>query len=369
MKPPAAGRNTLPSRAAPSRLPGYLAASYALLTVYACLHPFAGWRDTGVPPLAFLSAPWPKYFDINDVWLNVLGYMPLGFTLAAALRGHRYRLVAWLEVLFVSSVLSFAMEFLQNYLPTRVSSNMDLATNILGGLIGGGMGFYWGGIFERNGALDRWRERHIQSGHIGEIGLILVALWWLTQLEPSATLFGIGDLRPLFDLPAPMAFSAKRFVMVEAVIVGCNTLALGLVVMRCLRASRIVISLGVVIVGLLLRALADSLFIVPADPLHWLTPGAKLGLLAGVVMLMLVVRLSRGAQHSLAALILLLGTALVNLAPENPFQMASMRLIQEGHFLNFNGLTRLTSSLWPFCALAYLTAQGALRAGRHPRHD
>ena len=43
-------------------LPRYLAFAYALLTTYACLHPFSGWRDTGVSPFAFFIAPWPRYF-------------------------------------------------------------------------------------------------------------------------------------------------------------------------------------------------------------------------------------------------------------------------------------------------------------------
>jgi hypothetical protein len=31
-----------------------------------------------------------------------------------------------------------------------------------------------------------------------------------------------------------------------------------------------------------------------------------------------------------------------------------MKVWQQGHFLNFNGLTRLVSALWPFIALGYL---------------
>ena len=47
-------------------------------------------------------------------------------------------------------------------------------------------------------------------------------------------------------------------------------------------------------------------------------------------------------------------TALVNLSPENPYLSASLSVWRQGHFLNFNGLTRIVSALWPFAALVYL---------------
>ena len=44
----------------------------------------------------------------------------------------------------------------------------------------------------------------------------------------------------------------------------------------------------------------------------------------------------------------------VNIAPENPYLAASLAVWRQGHFLNFNGLTRIVSSVWPFCALVVL---------------
>jgi len=61
------------------------------------------------------------------------------------------------------------------------------------------------------------------------------------------------------------------------------------------------------------------------------------------------------------SLTLLSQTALVNVAPDNPFIDASVRTVQEGHFLNFYGLTQFSAALWPFLALAYLSALAGLR--------
>jgi hypothetical protein len=53
----------------------------------------------------------------------------------------------------------------------------------------------------------------------------------------------------------------------------------------------------------------------------------------------------------------------VNLAPENPYLAYSLAVWRQGHFLNFNGLTRLVSTLWPFAALAYVLAVVARARG------
>jgi hypothetical protein len=45
---------------------------------------------------------------------------------------------------------------------------------------------------------------------------------------------------------------------------------------------------------------------------------------------------------------------LVNLAPPNPYFTETLKVWSQGHFLNFNGLTRLVSAAWPFAALGYL---------------
>jgi len=60
----------------------------------------------------------------------------------------------------------------------------------------------------------------------------------------------------------------------------------------------------------------------------------------------------------LAGLALMAATVLVNLAPENPYSAAALAAWRQGHFFNFNGLTRLTAALWPFVALPYLMLLG-----------
>ena len=64
--------------------------------------------------------------------------------------------------------------------------------------------------------------------------------------------------------------------------------------------------------------------------------------------------LSRRTAIALAGVLLMAATVLVNVAPENPYLANSLQVWRQGHFLNFNGLTRIVSTLWPFAALVFL---------------
>ena len=117
------------------------------------------------------------------------------------------------------------------------------------------------------------------------------------------------------------------------------------------------------------KTLAAAAFFSPGDPLHWATPGGQIGLAAGAAILTVCLLLPAGAHGMLAGMALLVGTALVNLAPENPFLPSDAALIQRGQLLNFHGLTQLTASLWPFITFAYLGLLGAARDPMRRRGD
>ena len=114
----------------------YLTSGYALLIIYASLYPLAGWRDSGVDPLAFLGAAWPRYWTGFELATNSIAYLPFGFFCTAAL-SRLAPLAAWLVASLLGGGLSLAMELLQNYLPNRLPTSLDLAFNALGPLAGG----------------------------------------------------------------------------------------------------------------------------------------------------------------------------------------------------------------------------------------
>ena len=73
-------------RARGFQLAWILALAYLLVIVYASLQPFRGWRFPPSDILRFLTAPWPRYITLDDVLINLIAYVPLGFLLASHLR-------------------------------------------------------------------------------------------------------------------------------------------------------------------------------------------------------------------------------------------------------------------------------------------
>jgi VanZ family protein len=345
----------------PVLLARYLALAWCCLVVYGSLHPFSGWHDTGVSPTAFLEGGWPRYWTAFDLAANVAVYLPLGYFLALALHGLPGRLTAPVIAVLLAGSLSLGLETLQTWLPTRVPSNVDLACNTLGGL--------FGAIFAQAtgprvlGRFAAWQHRVVAPLPHAELGLTLLGLWLLIPLSPEILLFGAGDLRQLLGLSGAMPFAAESFVMIEASVTALNALAAGLLVrILCARATLAWLAVPAVIAGaLLVRTLAAAVLVGPGGALDWLTPGAEAGLLAAAVMLAVALPLPATARAMIAALALMAGTVLVNLAPPNPYSAAALAAWRQGHFFNFNGLTRLIGILWPFLTLPFL-----LLTGRRP---
>lgn len=338
----------------PILLSRYLALAWFGLVVYASLHPFSGWRDTGVSPIAFLEGGWPRYWTIFDLVANIAVYLPLGFFLTLALSGIPGRFSALVLATLLAGGVSFGLETVQTWLPSRVPSNLDLACNSLGGLLGALWAQSVGPrVFARIAALEHQLIAPIPHA---ELGLTLLGLWLLVPLSPETLLFGAGDLRQILGLTGAVPFAAESFVMIEACITAFNAVAVCLIVrMLC---ARLLVAYLIVPLFLLLcltvATLAAAILINPADALAWLTPGVRLGLLVGTAILAGALALPATPRLMIAALALMAGTVLVNLAPPNPYSAAALATWRQGHFLNFNGLTRLVATLWPFLTLPFL---------------
>ena len=347
-----------------SPLARFLLVVYSLLVVYATLYPFAGWRGQGLSAFAFLAAPWPRYFTGFDAAVNVVGYAPYGFFCALALyprlRGRPAVLAALLSTLALSTLLEAA----QSFLPARIASNLDVLCNAAGAAAGAILGARLAPWLLDDGPLRRLRAEAFLPGARVDAGLVLVALWLLTQLNPAMLLFGAGDLRDLLETPAA-AHAPGLFVWIEAVTAGANLVAVGLLVsaITAQGAPARAFVAALILAALAVKTLAFAILMHAENVLVWLTPGALWGLAAGVAALLAAAALPRAARLALAAVLLMAATVLVNLAPPNPYLAATLKVWEQGHFLNFNGLTRLLSSAWPFAALGYLMALAARRGG------
>ena len=180
----------------PVLLARYLALAWLGLVIYGSLHPFSGWRDTGVSAFAFLEGVWPRYWTTFDLATNVAVYLPLGFLLTLALRGLPGRFTAPLLAVLLSATVSLVLETLQTWLPSRVPSNVDLACNALGSLFGGPQGWRTRpGAAQRPSAASgrgRYKRRFMLKGPAGagsqlaSLSLPGEACWMWMSSEPSA---------------------------------------------------------------------------------------------------------------------------------------------------------------------------------------
>lgn len=345
-----------------------LALVYVGLIVYASLYPFSHWRDQGVDFWWFLSAPLPKYWTGFDVLSNVLGYMPLGFLLAlSAMRSGRARFALRIAML-AASLLSFAMESLQVYLPDRVPSNLDLLLNIAGGAMGAGSAW----SLERLGLLQRWsRFRADWFVEDARGGLVLLALWPVALLFPAVVPFGLGQVLERLEAGLADALAESPFLewlplrdlelqpMLPAVEWSCVLLGvwipclLGYCIIRA-KAKRAWFLGWVLVFGVGATALSTALSFGPEHAWVWLIPSVKAALVSAMLLSVALLWVPRRASAALALLALGVDLSLINQTPMGPYFEQTLFSWEQGKFIRFNGLAQWLGWLWPFATLVYL---------------
>ena len=340
------------------RLAWILSIAYLLIVIYASVQPFHGWRMPPPEVAAFLAAPWPRYITSEDIVVNVAAYAPLGFLLSVGW-GARYGAGRGvLAATFCAAALSLALETVQVFLPSRIASNVDLLTNSIGALMGAMAAPLFAPTHILGGKLHAVRHRLFHHGMAADIGLAIVCLWPLTQFHPTSQVFGAGAVRTSFQLPAYSTYSPALALTGEATVTFFNVLGVGLMVSVLLRSDERRMLLIALVVGaaLVVKALSTAALHKAGAPLAWFTPGVTIGLLAGWTVLYAATRLPRAVQFALAAACIMIATVAINLAPDNPYQSLAPRLIAGGqsHFLNFSGIARALSDLWPFLAVTFL---------------
>ena len=339
-----------------SRLVAYLTVAYLLLVAYASLYPFADWRVPNDEATRFLFAGWPPYIIASDVVINVLAYVPLGLLLTLVCMGRLPRWTAVALGVTAAMLLSVAIEFVQAYLPARVSSNVDVLTNSIGALWGAAAAHTWGERWLLSGELHQLRERHFLAGARTDLAFALLALWLLTQLNADIWLFGNGDLHHLIPAKFAVHYSADAYLLLEAGVAALNFAGVAFLIGAIARSfAAAAISLtALILTALMLKTIASMALFIPGNPGLWLTPGSVLGLVAGVMLWLPLARRSPMGSLRAAVACFAAGVFLVNLAPQNPYLVAALQVLQRGQFLHFNSMVGLLSSWWPFLVFIYL---------------
>jgi hypothetical protein len=244
------------------------------------------------------------------------------------------------------------------FLPIRIASNVDLLANALGALVGATGARLLAPTRALGARLHAMRHRLFEEGMTADVGFVIVLLWLVTQFHPTAQLFGTGALRATLDLPAYSAHTPLLAFASEAVVVMFNLLGVGLLLSALMRGtSRPIPVIGSAVGAALAVKVFSAIALLQASmPFAWFTPGVAAGLAAGWILLFAAIRLPRPAQLAIAAACIAIATAVINLAPDNPYLSVPPRLLARGasHFLSFSGIVRALSELWPLLAMGYL---------------
>ncbi|MEO7116800.1 MAG: VanZ family protein [Caldimonas sp.] len=363
-----------------------LAWLYTALIVYASLYPSSGWRVPSAGPFDYLVLGWPRWWTSFDLIANLLGYMPLGFLLfVAGIRSGRGAAAAVAMGCLGGTLLSFSMETLQNYLPQRVASNVDLGLNAAGTALGVAVGaaLHW------RGGIDRWqrlRERWFVARSAG--GFALLVLWPIGLLFPSAVPFGLGHvasrLQPfLADLlrDTPVAAWSEGLAIVgppagESVpalspATQFSIIVLG-VIAPCLVAftiampgwRRTLLVVGGAALGAATMTLSTALNFGPAHAFAWTTEQALQGFAVGTGVGLLLSLVPRRIAAGLGLIALTALVMLVAQAPADPYFAQSLQGWEQGRFIRFHGGAQWVGWLWPYAAMTYLLSRLAAREPR-----
>lgn len=353
-----------------------LSGAYAVLVVYASLYPFSGWRDQEIPPWEFLFAGWPKYWTGFDLAANVVGYVPLGFLLALSFmrRGNvRYfaghpNLAAIAVAVLVGAALSFLLEAIQSFLPSRVASNVDFGLNVAGTLVGA----VTAAALEVGGAIAHWsrfRERWFIPEARG--ALVLLALWPFALLFPAAVPLGLGQVlerlegglaewleeTPFLEwLPVrevelqPLVPAAELLCVALGAFIPC---LLGYTILRSI-GRRAVFAGAAVALGAAVTALSAALSWGPSHAWAWLSLPVRLGLVFGLLLAMLMLAVPRRGCAAMLLLALVVHLSVLNQAPASAYFTDTLQAWEQGRFIRFHGLAQWLGWLWPYAVLVYV---------------
>jgi len=352
-----------------------LAWLYVALIAYASLYPFRDWHASGVSPLAFLVLPWPRWWTWFDLVTNLLGYLPFGAIAFGALVRSGVALRSSIVIACLAGTgLSFAMEFLQNFLPQRVASNVDLGVNALGTLLGALVG----ARVHVSGGVERWqaaRDRWFIARSAG--GLAMLLLWPIGLLFPLPVPLAQGQV--LVRLQESVAQAVEGTSIApwvegwadaelersalspggEFALIALGLLAPCMIAFSIARPGwrRIVLAFGAAALGIATTTLSTALNFNPQHLLAWSTPQALAALAFGALLACLLSALPGRAAAGVGLIVLTALVTVVAQAPSDPYFAQSLQLWEQGRFIRFHGAARWVGWLWPYAAIVYLLAR------------
>lgn len=348
---------------------------YILLIAYASLYPFTPWGSKGMPWWSFLIQAFPNYWTWFDISTNILGYIPLGFLATwAALRDSNPLMVRGSIFIGITLalLLSFAAETTQNYLPLRVASNLDLALNLAGGILGAVIAWLlarFGALHFFSYTLQRWVAPDAR------FALILVLLWPWALLYPQPVAFGLGHVQeklenwlgnqlagsPLVEWlpwhaiePQPLLHWQVALVVAIALWLPCLLAHIAIPHWK----HRLPTIVALLATGILAHALGHALARGPENAWGWLWQPVQQGMVLGAVCAVVSSFSPRWLCKLLILLLLVIQLPLLNdTAISAYYENWENHTWLPGQFIRFYGITRWLGWIWSWVLLLYVIVQ------------
>ncbi|MBU3576503.1 VanZ family protein [Polynucleobacter sp. UK-Kesae-W10] len=318
---------------------------YALLIIYVSLNPFDFDFQIGIAPWAWLEAPLPRFITLFDVSVNILAYIPFGFLVVFAAYPRWRNFVALALAICLSALIALSVETLQSWVPTRVPSLMDWWANVFGGLLGGLLAIPLGPEWLSGSAI---RRRFDQWFGLNWAICALFLLFPWSQIYPQSSWLGVGVWGHVVFGSIDWGTMVINQVAQETLITGLCWVGVALLLSVGMRAKapQWQILNGLLGVTVLLKCLFTALQFGGEFGLIWLTAGAFWGMLIATVVLRWALRLPSKTKYLLAIFCLVVATIAINVLPDNPYFILTLRHWHQGRLLHFNELMQWVSVIW-----------------------
>jgi VanZ family protein len=277
----------------------WLMLATALLILYGSLFPFqfSALEERGFK--ALLDSLRFQPTSRGDLVANLLLYMPFGLCLVLAWPAHWRRLTALVATVIVGTLLSVAVELLQVYAPSRVSSLTDVIINAIGTLAGGLIAIIY---LELGTTL---RIPGVAPGRPHPVPLGVLLLWLAFRLAPFVPTI---DWQKYKDAIKPLLTPELAVLDIFRYLVGW--LVIGYTVRQLWRREYALLALFVIILIVLAgRVVVVGKVLVPAE------------MIALLVCLPLAALFVSIPDRQRTALLIVLLTATIVLQGLKPFQL------------------------------------------------
>lgn len=209
---------------------------YGLLLTYGTLFPLEhiAWDTPVAIGQLFDWEAARRSLSMSDLMVNLLVYLPWGWLLFRCL-GFLPVTLAFLLTVALGAGLSTTLEYIQLFIPARVSSFSDILINTLGTALGA-LGAITLHHLPLGRGLRQLRQTIFETDRLADLGILVLGVWALSELTPLVPSLDFGNLKhgikPVWSvLTAPGSVQGRKVL-----IAALEFLALGILLRQSLRS-------------------------------------------------------------------------------------------------------------------------------------